>query len=204
METINNISYEKALKYLAKKDNDIKDIIKTFGAPKLFVRNNEFKTIIKIIVEQMLSVSAANSIYNRLEILSCGISPEFLLDADTETLRGIGLSFQKIKYCKNIAQAVKDNLFSFQNFETMSNEEIFKKLTLIKGIGEWTANIYLLSALQRIDIWPIGDHALAMALQKYKNLSEYPSKKAKKEIGNLYAPYRTIAALIFWHTYITK
>lgn len=201
MEIINNSSFEKALKYLSKNDKDIKEILKNFGKPKLFVRNNEFATIIKIIVEQMLSVSAANSIFSRLEKISGGITPEFILDSDTETLREIGLSYQKIKYCKNISQAVKDNLINLHNFEIMTNEEIFKKLILIKGIGEWTANIYLLSALQRIDIWPIGDHALAMAVQKHKNLIEYPTKKIMKEIGNLYAPYRTIAALIFWHTY---
>lgn len=193
--------FNEAIKYLSKLDPDLKQIIKIYGTPPEFSRKDGFETLIKIIIEQMLSNASADAIFARLKTLAGKITPENIVSLTIEQMRGIGLSNQKSQYCKNIADAVINKTINFKKLKTMTDDEVLKTLTSVKGIGEWTAYIYLISAMHRPDIWPVGDHALALAVQRVKKLPEYPEKKILREFGNQYKPYRTIAALIFWHSY---
>lgn len=192
---------KEAVDYLVKTDPLLAKLIKEYGVPKLWTRPEGFETLINIIVEQMLSVKAAASIFSRFKVLVKKVTPKNILKIDDTKFREIGLSNSKTKYCKNIAQAVLDGSLDFEELKKLSNEDATKKLTAIKGVGDWTANIYLMSCMKRADIWPYGDNALALAVQKFHNIKEYPTKKELLEIGDKYKPWRTMAAFIYWRTH---
>lgn len=190
-----------ALNELLKTDAVIPKIVKEYGVPSLWNRPEGFETLINIIVEQMLSVKAAASIFGRFKTLMKEVTPQNILEINDEDFRGIGLSYSKAKYCKNISRAVLEGELNLPELNKMNNETAIKTLTKIKGVGDWTANIYLMSCMRRADIWPYGDNALALAVQKFHNIKEYPTKKELIEIGNRYKPWRTMAAFIYWNTY---
>lgn len=192
---------KEAIAHLSNSYPLLEQIIKKFGTPKLWTRPEGFETLINIIVEQMLSVKSAAAIFGRFKTLMDEVTPENILKVKDEDFRNIGLSFSKIKYIKNISKAIKENELDLVALNKLDNESAIKELTKIKGVGDWTANIYLMSCMKRADIWPYGDNALALAVQKYHNLKEYPSKKELIEIGNKYKPWRTMAAFIYWNTY---
>lgn len=192
---------KEAVEFLIKTDPLLAKLIKEFGTPKLWTRPEGFETLINIIVEQMLSVKAAASIFERFKKTIKKVTPQNILKADDEKLREVGLSYSKIKYCKNISQAVVSGELDLEALKKMDNKTATKTLTSIKGVGDWTANIYLMACMKRADIWPYGDNALALAVQKFHKIKEYPTKKELVEIGNQYAPWRSMAAFIYWNTY---
>ncbi|MFA8341904.1 MAG: DNA-3-methyladenine glycosylase [Rhodothermaceae bacterium] len=192
---------KEAVEFLIKTDPLLAKLIKEFGNPKLWTRPEGFETLINIIVEQMLSVKAAASIFERFKKTLKKVTPQNILKADDEKLREVGLSYSKIKYCKNISQAVVSGELDLEALKKMDNKKATKTLTSIKGVGDWTANIYLMACMKRADIWPYGDNALALAVQKFHKIKEYPTKKELVEIGNRYAPWRSMAAFIYWNTY---
>jgi len=192
---------KEAIEFLIKTDPLLAKLIKEFGVPKLWTRSEGFETLINIIVEQMLSVKAAASIFERFKKTIKKVTPKNILKADDEKLRVVGLSYSKIKYCKNISQAVVSGELDLEALKKMDNKTATKVLTSIKGVGDWTANIYLMTCMKRADIWPYGDNALALAVQKFHKIKEYPTKKELIEIGNRYEPWRSMAAFIYWNTY---
>ncbi|HUD27458.1 MAG TPA: DNA-3-methyladenine glycosylase 2 family protein [Novosphingobium sp.] len=171
------------------------------GYPEPRIRETGYATLLRTIVGQQVSVAAAASVWNRLEaLLGEGIAPETLLAAEFEALRGCGLSRQKQGYARSLCELVVAGSLDFDNLPA-DDEEAIAKLVGIKGIGRWSAEIYLLFAEGRPDIWPAGDLAVQAGLHKLLGLEERPSEKLTRQLAEPWRPHRGAAAIFTWHCY---
>jgi len=188
-----------ARKYLTKADPVMGAVIEKHGAIDYELRTDYFDALLSNIVGQQLSGKAADTIYNRfLALIDGELKPEKVLAADDEKLRGAGLSRNKAAYIKNIAQAVRDGSLTLDKFGDMTDAVIVGQLTAIKGIGEWTAEMFLIFSLGRLDIFSKGDGGLARAINNlYGNGAELPAKE-RLTITEAWKPYRSIASLYLW------
>lgn len=193
--------YKEGLNFLTSNNKRLAKIVELYGAPPDWKRREGFETLINIINEQMLSLKAAAAIFSRVKDLVGEFTPEKFLSVEDQKLRSAGMSGQKIQYCKIISEAVIRGELDLVGLRKMDNDVAKKHLVNIKGIGEWTANIYLLMALKRADIWPVGDHALHLAVQEVNKLKDYPDKKTMNKIAEKFKPYRTVAARLYWNYY---
>jgi len=187
---------------IAAKDKDLKAIINDFGYPPLWIRPNSFETLVLTILEQQVSLASAYSAYKKLKE-RIHITPKNLLQLTDEELRKCYLSRQKIIYTRELANAIISKKISLQKFEALPDDVVRKELKALKGIGDWTVDIYLLHALKRTDVFPIGDLALVNSIKMVKQI---PSA-TKEELADLswkWKPYRSIATMLFWHYYIKK
>lgn len=171
------------------------------GYPEPRIREPGYTTLLRTIVGQQVSVAAASSIWNKLEAgFGAGCPAEAVAVADFDALRACGLSGQKQGYAKSLAQLVLDGELDFTALPA-DDEEAIALLTKVKGIGRWSAEIYLLFAEGRPDIWPAGDLAVQEAVGRILQLGERPSEKAVREIGESWRPHRGAAAIFSWHCY---
>lgn len=152
----------------------------------------------EIIVNQQLSTAAADTIFGRVKRKVVPFDPATLIATDAETLRACGLSAPKQKHMKSIAAAILDGSLDLKRVRRMADEEARAHLTAIKGIGPWTADIYLMSSLGRADIWPVGDVALQAAVARALKLKKRPNEKAMEKLSKAWRPWRTVAARVFW------
>jgi len=172
-----------------------------YGNPKSRKRAPGFATLVRIIIDQQVSVQAGAAIWNRLETTAGVVSPETMLRLGEAGLRGAGLSGAKARYVYGIARAVANGELNLERLQRCRQETVFRELTKLKGIGRWTAEIYLMFALGRPDILPVGDIALQAAAGRLLGLSERPSPAELEEIGERWRPYRTVASVMLWHFY---
>lgn len=158
-----------------------------------------FDRLIESIISQQLSVRVADVIYERVLNLmpKKKLDPKAILKIDDQTLRSAGLSYGKIKYIKDLSQKVSDGELDLDNLEKLENEEVINELTKVKGIGKWTAEMFLMSALGRPDIFSHGDLGLKNAFKKIYGVEKYDELEAEKTAIK-WSPYRTIAARILW------
>lgn len=171
------------------------------GYPEARERERGYLTLLRTIVGQQVSVAAASSVWNKLEAaLGVGIAPETLLAADFDTLRACGLSRQKQSYCRSLCELVAAGALDLDNLPA-DDEEAIAELTKIKGIGRWSAEIYLLFAEGRGDIWPAGDLAVQVGIGKILGLEERPSEKETRALAEKYRPHRGALAIFTWHCY---
>ena len=171
-------------------------IEKNFGLPSFEPREKGLLALKKTIVGQQLSIASAAAIWGRF--VDAYIKDEEILNNQADDqLRGIGFSRQKISYLKSLAKSGLD----FDQMETMGNEGVINVLTGIKGIGLWTAEIYCIFSLRRLDIFPAGDLALQEAAKHLLNLENRPSEKEMRKIAESWVPYRSVCAIILWHFY---
>lgn len=154
------------------------------------------------ITSQQLSLAAGNTIFNRLMDLfpQRKMTPERLLTHSDETLRHTGLSRTKVVYMKDLAQKMVEKTIPFEQFDTMSNEEIITELIKIKGIGVWTAEMFLMTSLTREDVFSYGDLGIRRAIQRLYKLEKEPTKQEAEEIAQKWSPYRTYACKILWRS----
>ena len=203
---MNNHLENKKLEFAAKKlseiDNDLETIFKTDGVPPLCARRTGFATLIKIIIEQQVSLASAKAINDKLHKKIIPFTPSRFLEIGKTGLRKLGLTRQKSSYCINVANAVTDDKFSFSSLIKLGDNNAKNELVKLKGVGPWTADIYLLMAMRRADIWPKGDIALAKAMKKVKRLKVLPSYEKQLKIAELWGPYRSVAARMLWQHYI--
>lgn len=171
LESLTPESLTCGLMVLANLDSDLAWILETLGPPPMWQRQPGFATLLCIILEQQVSVAAARAVFTRLCGVVVTLTPENFLILDDVQLRGIGFSRQKILYCRGLAQAIATGQLELTKLETMDETTIRTELKRLKGIGDWTVDIYLLMALQRPDVFPKGDLAIAIAFQKLKNLA---------------------------------
>jgi len=195
-------SYRRGIRALTERDDDLAQVVSNFGAPRRWVRQPGFATLVLLILEQQVSLASAEATYDRLEAACNGIRPEAVLDLGDDALKGAGLSRQKTRYVRLLAEAVDGGALELGRLDALGDEDVRGQLTQITGIGEWTADIYLLSALQRADVWPAKDLALQVAAYEIKGLDGRPDHIALAEMGEAWRPYRTIAARILWHYYL--
>lgn len=173
-----------------------------YGVPKNWQRPPGFITLCRIVLEQQVSLESAYAAYRKLDdYLDGEFTPERIIKMDDVELRACYVSRQKSKYLRNIAHAVIDKELIFNQLENCTNEEVHKNLTKIKGIGQWTANVYLIFVLQRRDILPLGDIAV---INTVKELKGAKNKEEVGKIGLQWQPLRTVATFFLWHYYLEK
>jgi DNA-3-methyladenine glycosylase II len=191
-----------SLDALARKHAPVRKWVKLIGYPEPRKRKRGYNTLIRTLIGQQVSVAAANGIYRKLEgILGDLQDPEVLLAADDETLRSGGLSRQKIGYARSLAEAVVSGSLNFRKLPKLTDEEAIDAISQIKGFGRWSAEIYLMFAEGRADIFPANDLAVQEGLKRMLDLPERPKERACRELGEIYGPHRTALALFTWHVY---
>jgi len=188
---------------LAKRDRDLARVIDQYGPPPMWARRPGFPTLIHIILEQQVSLASARAAFNRLKA-AIRVTPRNLLTLDDATLKAIGFSRQKTGYARHLAQAILDRRFNPAALPTLDDESARAKLIELKGIGVWSADIYLLMALRRPDVWPHGDLALAVAAHHVKQLPVRPTYDALTAMSEAWRPWRAVAARILWHHYLSQ
>lgn len=189
---------------LAKKDKDLRAVIKQYDYPPLWRRLPSFSTLIHIILEQQVSLASAKAAFLKLEAKIGHITPEKLLLLSNEEMKDCYFSRQKTLYARHLAAAVIDNSFSIEQLQTLEDDALKTAMKKIKGIGEWTADVFMMMALHRCDCFPAGDIALIKSVKKIKQLPAHTTKEEVLFLANAWKPYRTIAAFICWHAYIKK
>lgn len=189
---------------LAEKDSDLAVIFQTFGTPPLWKRTAGFVTLIHIILEQQVSLASALAAFNKLAAKLGDITPENVLALSDAEMKQAYFSRQKILYARCLAEAILSGKLDLQSLENLSDEEAKSELKKIKGIGDWTADIYLLMALLRADVMPKGDLALHVAWQKLKHLRARPNSDEFLQIAEKWQPFRSVAARLLWHFYLNR
>lgn len=189
---------------LTKRDRDLAKIIDNYGYPPQWLREPGFPTLIRIILEQQVSYASAQATFKRLNEAVEHLSPDSFLLLDDLELKSIGFSRQKTNYGRILAQAVVDRTLDLASLEKLADGEIRQKLTAIKGIGNWTVDIYLMMALQRQDVFPSKDLAVAIAVKEIKDLTVRPQVAELELIAETWQPYRAIATKILWHYYLNR
>ena len=170
----------------------------------MWIREPGFATLMLLILEQQVSLSSARATYSRLLDAVSPLTPRGFLKLGDACLRSIGFSRQKTSYGRNLARAVVEKSLNVGELESMDDPDARSELMKIKGIGPWTADVYLLTALRRPDIWPRGDLALVVAAQKIKGLATRPSPGEFEAIGFPWKPWRAVAARLLWHYYLNR
>lgn len=203
IESLTPETFTHALRVLAHLDSDFASILEKFGPPPMWERERGFPTLLRIILEQQVSLAAARAVYVRLCEAIQPLTPENFLTLDDMQLRGVGFSRQKMLYCRELAQAITHGQLNLVQLETMDETTIRTELKRIKGIGDWTVDIYLLMALQRPDVFPKGDLGIAIALQKLKGLTTRPTPTQIEAIAQNWRPWRAVATRILWHYYLS-
>jgi DNA-3-methyladenine glycosylase II len=177
-------------------------ILDRAGMPRFRRRRNGFATLLHIILEQQVSIDAAAAMHRRLAGLCRPLAPEPFLALDDATLRACGFSRQKMDYARRLAQAVASGVFDFDRLEGAEDNAVLADLIALKGIGRWSAEIYLIFALGRSDIWPAADLGLQLAIADCLGLDARPGERELRQIGDKWAPWRSVAACLFWQSYL--
>jgi DNA-3-methyladenine glycosylase II len=193
-----------AARELAARDQLLAHIHATYGDPPLWQRATGFRTLVHIILEQQVSLSSAKSMLLRLEREIQPFTPERFVELGEAHFRGLGVTRQKAAYVVHLAESVVSRQLKLERLSRLSDDEVLHLLTGIKGIGLWSANIYLLMAMRRSDIWPAGDLALAVAIKELKALATKPTVAELEQLAETWRPYRAVAARMLWQYYLGR
>jgi DNA-3-methyladenine glycosylase II len=202
MLQFNEQNFHSLCNQVASTDAMLQSILSVYGYPPMWTRPNTFETLVLTILEQQVSLASAYAAYKKLKERLPKITPKEVLQLTDEELRSCYFSRQKIVYVRELAHAILSGKVNLKQLEKKEDEVVRKELKALKGIGDWTVDIYLLHALQRTDIFPIGDLALVNAIRMKTDASS--SKEKIIQIAESWRPYRSIATMIFWHFYIKK
>ncbi len=189
---------------LAAKDEHLKAIIKQYGHPPMWTRPATFQTLILTILEQQVSLASAYAAFKKLKEKTGYVTPSKILALSDGELRSCYFSRQKIVYARELARAVVTKQLVLKQLAHQPDEAIRMQLKKLKGIGDWTVDVYLMHALQRTDLFPLGDIALVNSVKETKQLHKHTTKEELLAIAEPWRPYRTVAAMILWHAYIQK
>jgi len=189
---------------LASRDASFTGIISAFGYPPFWSRPNTFESLVHIILEQQVSLASALSALQKLKEKTGQITPEALLVLSDEELKACYFSRQKTVYARHLAENILNGNLNLQELEQLPDDEVRQKLTAIKGIGNWTTDIYLIFILHRTDIFPVGDLAVVNAYKKLKKLPPETSKERLLQLAEAWKPFRTIATMLLWHEYLSR
>lgn len=195
-------TFNKALTILARRDPDLGAVIENLGNPPIWKRARGFETLVLLILEQQVSLASARAAYDRLAAIADGLTPERMLALRDDQFRGAGVSRQKTRYIRHLSECLLDRSVRLDRLPRLDDTAVRDHLMQVKGIGVWTADVYLLMSLMRPDIWPVGDIALQAAAQSIKGLDARPGPELLTEIGEQWRPWRSVAARILWHHYL--
>ena len=191
-----------AVHALAAIDSDLAGIVDRHGPPPLWERRPGFETLVGIILEQQVSLASAESARQRLVRAAGAVDPDSIVRIGEDGLRAAGLTRHKARYLVGLAGDVLSGQLDLEAADVAGDEEVRTRLTSVLGIGRWTADIYLLMALGRPDIWPTGDIALASAMRRAKVLTALPSGAQQLATAEPWRPWRAVAARLLWHAYL--
>lgn len=190
--------YRQASVYLAKKDKRLAKIIEGTELAPIDIHKDYFRELTESIIGQQLSVKAADTILKRFYLLIGGpITPEKVINLDQEKIRDAGISYQKISYIKDLARKFKDKQIEFEKFDKLTDEKIIEELIAVRGIGRWTAEMFLIFGLGRPDVFSYGDLGLRRAIEKLYKIDELSEIEAIK-ISEKWKPYRSVACRYLW------
>jgi DNA-3-methyladenine glycosylase II len=178
------------------------EILDKAGQPRFRRRRNGFATLLHIILEQQVSIDAAAAMHHRLAGLCHPLVPKTFLTLDDATLRSCGFSRQKMGYARDLATAVESGEFDFARLSAADDDTALSQLLGVRGIGRWSAEIYLLFALGRPDIWPAADLGLQIGVGERLRLGMRPSELELRRRGEAWRPWRSVAACLFWQSYL--
>ena len=189
---------------VGKKDKDLRRIITDHGYPPLWSRPEGFSTLVHIILEQQVSLASARAAYDKLRDKLGKVTPPKVLALTDEELKACYFSRQKIGYVKHLAAAIINGTVKVKDFHQLPNEEIKRELIAVKGIGHWTADVYLMMVMHRCDLFPTGDIALINSVKSIKGLPKETTKEEIEKLSLKWKPYRTVVAFLLWHAYIIR
>jgi DNA-3-methyladenine glycosylase II len=178
------------------------DILGLAGPPRFRRRRSGFGTLLHIILEQQVSIDAAAAMHRRLVGLCCPLVPETFLALDDATLRSCGFSRQKMGYARHLAELVAGGEFDFVGLARADDEAAVAQLLSVKGIGRWSAEVYLIFALGRPDVWPAADLGLQLAIADRLGLESRPRERELRPLAEAWRPWRSVAACLFWQSYL--
>ena len=192
---------QKAISYLSIKDEKLKSILENFGNPIIQKREEGFASMCHIILEQQVSIASAFSCYNKIKNYFGAITPQFIFNCQNQELRNCGVSRQKTIYLKDLAEKVLLKEIDFSTFSNKPENQIRTELIKIKGVGNWSIEVYLMFCLQSQDIIPLGDIAIKNTIKELYNLNTIQEMEI---LSTDWKPYRTFASFILWHYYLKK
>jgi DNA-3-methyladenine glycosylase II len=193
--------YPKARRHLARRDPVLKKLIASIGPCTLQLNQDYFTSLVRSIVAQQISTKAARSIFNRLRDTVRELKPAAILQASDEALRLAGLSESKRRSLRDLAEKVHSGAVPLTELHTMEDEDVIEKLVPVRGIGRWTAQMFLIFSLGRLDVLAVDDLGLRVGVQRHYGLAERPGKKQLEAVGEPWRPYRSIATWYFWRSF---
>jgi DNA-3-methyladenine glycosylase II len=200
-KTVDQAKIKNHLDALAKLDPDLQRGLELVRYPEPRIRVQGFETFLSTIVSQQISTEAAASIMRRVQVLLPSMEAQEVLRLPAGALRAAGLSGRKVEYVEALARAIDENRFEISRLAKMEDQAVIEAITALRGFGAWSAEIYLMFSLQRSDIFPAGDLAIRVALQKLKRIDNKLSEKQAREMVASWAPYRSAGSLFLWHYY---
>lgn len=201
---LNEAMFQQALSALAARDERLAGILARWGDPPMWTHPAGFPGLVFAILSQQVSLESARAAYAKLEVSIQAITPERFLSLSDAELLGIGFSRQKTSYVRGIAQEIIRGVLDLETIKGMEDYPARQRLLALRGVGPWTADVYLLFALRRPDAWPSGDLALEIAVQEMLGLSAKPNREAVDNIAIGWQPWRAVAARILWHAYLSQ
>ncbi len=198
---LKNQIMQEAIDYLLEKDTIFKSIIENYGLPTIPKRPQGFETLVLLILEQQVSIDSAKATFLKIKTTLKTMAPEALLDVSDADFRNLGVSRQKTSYIKALATALLNKELDLESLPAKTAQEVREELIKIKGIGNWTIDIYLMFCLQAPDVLPLGDIAVVNTL---KELLDIHDKELMYAHAQQWSPYRSYATYLLWHHYLKK
>lgn len=189
---------------LCRQDPDLAAVVRRFGVPPMWARRPGFPTLVRIILEQQVSLAAARTMYQRLVVRVGTVSPDSVAALGVTGLRALGFTGQKSAYCHELAGRLLDGALDLTAVARAPDEVGRRALLEVRGLGPWSVDIYYLMALRRPDVWPHGDLALADAVHRTKRMRARPDYPRLTRLATQWAPWRSVAARILWHHYLSS
>ena len=187
---------------LLRRDTELAAVVDRIGAPPLWARQPGFPTLVRIVLEQQVSLSAARTMYQRLRGHVGTVTPETISGCGVDGLRRLGFTRQKAAYCHGLAESLRAGHVDLRAIARAPDDAGRRALLRVRGLGPWSVDIYFLMALRRPDVWPQGDLALAVGLREVKRLPQLPSRDEQRALAERWAPWRSVAARILWAHYL--
>jgi len=191
-------------KILATQDLVLAGLLDEFGVPPLWQRRQSLRTLVLVILEQKISIASARAVMQRLDVACPNMTPTTFLAIEPSELRNFGFSGAKVDYCRSVALAMQRGELNLSRLRRLPEADVRDALVSIRGIGPWTAGVYLMMAMGRPDAWASGDRALAVSVYESWNLDDIPSYAELDDMALAWRPWRGVAARLLWHAYLSK
>ena len=199
---LNQAGLQRGVEALRRRDAELAAVVDRIGPPPLWGRQPGFATLVRIVLEQQVSLPAARTMYRRLRSHVGAVTPETISGCGVDGMRRLGLTRQKADYCHGLAESLRYGHVDLRAIARAPDDEGRRALLRVRGLGPWSVDIYYLMALRRPDVWPQGDLALAVGLREVKRLPRPPSRDEQRALAERWAPWRSVAARILWAHYL--